>query len=120
MSKYLYRETWYSTTELSEMSGISAATIRARLRSGYSVEQAISLNPIHDSVEEFSEASWYEDWIGMENSYLHEIYWNWCVSNGYTPVSIKLFIKEIMEIHPQLQIVPSKKGDRYCRIIRLK
>lgn len=120
MKIYEYDNKIYTIKQLSELSGIAPATLRDRIRRGYSVEQAVKAAPTNDSVQAFCDASWWEDWIGMENSYLHKIYWNWSISNGYFPVPLKTFIKEIMTIYPQLQIVPSKKGNRYCRIIRLK
>lgn len=116
--KYLYNDRLYSINELSNMSGINAATIRARLRSGYSVEQATQLIPTHDSVIEFSEASYYQDWIGVSTSYLYEIYWNWSVSNGYTPIQIQGFTRQLMKLYPNLKIVPLNTGNGYCRMIR--
>lgn len=120
MSKYYYKGKWYDINDLVDMSGISSPTIRARLRNGYSIEQALREDPLHDSVIEFCEASWWEDWIGLETSYLHEIYWNWCVSNELTPVGIKIFTKEIMMLYPNLIVMPSKKRNKYCRLIKFK
>lgn len=119
MLKVEYNNQIYTIPELSELSGIAPATIRERLRKGYSVEESLRDNPLHDSVKEFNEASWYEDWIGMSTSYLYEIYWNWCVSAGYTPVSQTSFVREILSIYPNLKCVPTRHKDGTCnRIIR--
>ena len=120
MMKYLYKNNLYSVNELSDMSGINAATIRARLRGGYSVEQAVSDSPIHDSVIEFCEASYYHDWIGMSTTYLYEIYWNWSVSNGYTPLQIQGFSRQLFMLYPMLKVVPTRKSNTCSRIIRFK
>ena len=120
MNMYEYKGRMYSANELSEMSGIAVATIRSRLRKGYSVSEAVQLTPTNESVLEFNDASWWEDWLGMSTSYLHEIYWKWCVSNGYTPLSKIPFVREIMRMYPQLKTVPTRKDNECCRIIRLK
>ena len=85
--KYNYRDGWYTINELADMSGIAPPTIRDRLRRGYSLEQAISLNPVKESILEFDNSSYWTDWIDITVSNLYEIYWKWCVSNGYQPES---------------------------------
>lgn len=116
--KYLYKDSMYTINELEDISGISAATIRARLRSGYSVEQAIMDIPIHESISEFCDASYYKDWIGISTLYLHEIYWNWSISQGYSPIHIKGFTRQIMKLYPNLKVVPINDGKCYHRMIR--
>lgn len=120
MAKYQYNDTWYTPNELSELSGIAAHTIRDRLRRGYPVEEAIKITPIKDSVREFGESSWYEDWIGMSMSDLHEIYWKWCVSSGYTPIQKQGFSRQLMGMYPMLKTVPTKRGNQCLRVIRMK
>ena len=103
------------------MSGIPAATIRDRLRRGYSVEEAISPQPTFDSVKQFCEVSWYEDWIGMSTSNLYHIYWEWCIRNEYTPIHSKGFTRHVMKLYPNLKVIPTKDRDgKYHRIIRLR
>ena len=116
---YHYQNHWYTIKELSERSGIREDTIRSRLRRGYSLEQALQTTLTDESVVMFNEASWYEDWIGISTTYLHEIYWKWCVSNGYTPITQVKFTKQIMQMYPNLKTVPTKDkyGSSY-RIIR--
>lgn len=120
MSRYEYNGAWYTPKELADMSGVKPHTIRDRLRRGYSVEEAIKVTSIQDSVKEFCSASLWEDWIGMSISDLFEIYWRWCVSHGYTPLQIQGFSRQLMSMHPMLKIVPTKSGDKYKRIIRLR
>ena len=84
MTTYEINGVWYTTNQLSEISGLKCHTIRDRLRRGYSIEEAIKVTATQDSVREFSAASWWEDWIGMPINDLYEIYWRWCIQNGYT------------------------------------
>lgn len=118
--KYPYKNAWYSINELSELSGIKSATVRDRLRRGYPVEEAIKLMPVQESVKEFSEASWWNDWVGMSTSELHEIYWMWCTQNGYTPLSHQGFTRHILSLYPQLKTVPTRRGDGAVRILRVR
>lgn len=116
MRKLVYNGNVYTINELSELSGIAPATIRDRLRRGYSVEQAVKIVATDESVEQFSEASWWEDWIGIPMSDLHRIYWQWCVSGGYAPLHIQGFSRQLMALYPNLKTVPT----RGVRIIREK
>lgn len=118
--RYEYKGGWYTPNELSEMSGIPAHTIRDRLRRKYAVEEAIKITAIHDSVKEFGGASLYTDWIGMPISDLFEIYWRWCIQHGYTSLQKQGFSRQIMSLYPMLKTVPSRVGDKYQRIIRMR
>ena len=120
MKFYEYEGEMYTINGLSELSGVQPATLRDRLRRGYSIEQAVKSAPTNDSVVEFSAASYYMDWIGMPISYLYEIYWKWCIDNGYQPLKIQGFSRQLMGLYPNLKTVPTKKKDRCFRIIRLK
>lgn len=120
MAKYEYKGGWYSPNELSAMSGIPAHTIRDRLRRGFSIEEAIKPVATKDSVKDFCAASCYEDWIGMSINDLHEIYWKWCIRTGYKPSSKQGFSRQIIGMYPMLKIIPTKSGDNYNRIIRLR
>jgi hypothetical protein len=105
--------------ELAEMSGIKAATIRDRLRRGYTIEQSVKLVLVDESIEMFNEASWWEDWIGLSTLYLHKIYWEWCVSNGYTPLPHVSFTRQLMKMYPNLKVVPTRSKYGSCmRVIR--
>ncbi len=120
MSKYEYKNRWYTPNELAEISGVAAHTIRDRLRRGYSVDESIKVVATHDSVKEFSESSWYEDWIGMSINALYEIYWSWCISNGYTPLQKQGFSRQLLGMYPMLKTVPTRRGDKCYRIIRMR
>ena len=110
----------YTIKELAGMSGIKEATIRDRLRRGYPIEQAIKITATNESVEQFCEASWWEDWIGMSITYLYEIYWKWCIQNGYTALQPKGFSRHLFQLHPNLKTVPNRINDKCVRIIREK
>ena len=120
IARYEYKGSWYTPNELSEMSGIAAHTIRDRLRRGFTVEEAVKIVATSDSVKEFGEASYYHDWIGMSISDLYEIYWRWCIQHGYTPLQKQGFSRQLMGMFPMLKTVPTKKGDQYYRIIRMR
>ena len=120
MKRYYLKNHWYTVNELSEMSGVQPHTLRDRLRRGYSVEEAVSLAPTATSVKEFCEASWYEDWIGMSINDLYEIYWKWCIQSGYTALQKQGFSRQIMSVYPMLKTVPTKRGDKCHRVIRLR
>lgn len=120
MHRYTYRDQLLTIKELSEMSGVQAHTLRDRLRRGFTVEQAIRPSPIHDSVEQFCEASYWRDWIGMSINDLYEIYWRWCIQHGYTASTKQGFSRQLNTIYPQLKTVPTQKGDTCQRIIREK
>lgn len=116
--RYEYKGSWYTPNELSNMSGIAAHTIRDRLRRGYTVEEAVKLSPVHECVKAFCDASWYEDWFGMSINDLYEIFWKWCISNGYEPIQKQGFSRQLFTIYPQLKTVPTKDGDKSLRVIR--
>ena len=120
MLKHEYRGKLHTIKELSELSGIAPATLRDRLRRGYSVEQSVKPVVVNDSVEQFREASWYEDWIGMSINDLYKIYWKWSVSHEYTPLSKQGFSRQLLSMYPMLKTVPTKQVNGYCRMIRLK
>ena len=110
----------YTVNELSEMSGIRCATLRDRLRRGYSVEQAMRVVATSDGVEAFCEASYYGDWLGMPINDLYEIYWKWCIEHGYTTLQKQGFSRQLFGMYPNLKTVPTKKKDKCYRIIRLR
>ena len=116
--EHLYKGKMYTIEELSFMSGIERATIRDRIRRGYSVEEALQITPIHESVREFCYSSLYEDWIGMSTKYLHEIYFKWCISNEYTPINQQAFTRQILKLYPNLKTVPTRYDTHCCRVIR--
>lgn len=118
--KHEFRGRFHTIKELSEISGIAPATLRDRLRRGYSVEQAVRVTLINESVEQFADASCYLDWVGMPISDLHEIYWKWCISNGYSPLSTQPFSRHLLSLYPQLKTVPNKTSNGCKRIIRWK
>lgn len=118
--RYEYNGKWYTPNELSEISGIPPNTIRDRMRRGYSVDEAIKITALHDSVKEFGRASHYEDWIGMPINDLFEIYWRWCIRQGYTFLQKQGFSRQLMSMYPMLKTVPSKVGEKYQRVIRLR
>lgn len=120
MAKYAYKGKFYTIAELAGFSGIAEHTIRDRLRRGYPIEQAVRPVVTDTSVEEFGEASWWEDWIGMPTEHLHKIYWKWCVSNGYTPLSKQPFSRHLLKLYPQLKTVPSRVDGNCMRVIRLR
>lgn len=115
-----YKDRMVTVNELSEISGIEPATIRDRLRRGYSAEQAVKESAVNDSVQAFCDSSWYRDWIGMSTSYLHEIYWRWCVSSGYTPLQKQGFMRHILKMYPNLKTVPTRRDNKCFRVIREK
>ena len=118
MARYEYKGSWYTPNELSEMSGIPAHTIRDRLRRGYTVVEAVKPIATQESVKEFCEASYYHDWVGMSIDALHKIYWKWCIQYGYTALQKQGFSRQLMSMYPMLKTVPTKVGDKSCRVIR--
>lgn len=120
MAKHELNGSWYSTKQLSEMSGIPAHTIRDRLRRGYSLEEAIKVTAVHESVKEFCAASYYMDWIGMSIADLYQIYWRWCLQNEYSAMEKRGFSRQINSIYPMLKTVPTSRKDGSHRIIRLR
>ena len=119
MKRYQHKGASYSVNELAEKSGVLPHTIRDRLRRGYSIEEAVKPMATQDSVKEFCEASHYEDWIGMSTSDLHKIYWNWSIRAGYSPISKQGFSRQVFAMYPFLKVVPTKRGDKSCRVIRM-
>lgn len=119
MNKYIYKGREVTINELADMSGIAHATLRDRLRKGFTVEQAIQPVLIDESVSEFCKASWYQDWIGKATSDLYNIYWNWCVEHEYLAAPFKAFSRQLMSLYPNLKVVPTKHRTGKCnRVIR--
>lgn len=119
--RYELNGNWYTIKELSEISGIKCHTIRDRVRRGYSIEEAIKVAPTNEGVKEFCEASYWGDWVGMPISDLYGVYWKWCLSNGFTPLQIRGFSRQLFKMYPNLKTVPTAVQDgRYYRIIREK
>ena len=120
MNRYAYRNGMYTVKELSEMSGVERHTLRDRLRRGFTVEQAIRPTPVHESVEQFCEASYWKDWLGMAMGDLYEIYWKWCIQHGYSASTKQGFSRHLKTMYPQLKTVPTQKDNGCDRIIRLR
>ena len=118
MMQLEYRGELYTVNELSDMSGVSTVSLRDRLRRGFTVEEAVQIIATDESVKEFCDASWYQDWIGVSTTYLYEIYWRWCISNGYRPIQQCGFTRQIFKLYPNLKTVPTKTDNGSCRIIR--
>lgn len=118
MRRYQYKGHWYTLNELSEMSGVSYHTLAYRLRKGWDIGEAVKAHPVNESVYQFSEASWYEDWIGMPINDLHKIYWKWCISQGYTPLQVQGFSRYLFSMFPNLKSVPNRTVNGSCRVIR--
>lgn len=118
MNIYEYKGIPHTVKQLSEISGIAPATIRDRIRRGYSVEQAIRITATNDGVEQFCSASSWEDWVGMSIEDVHQIYWRWSLSHGYTPISKQGFSRHLFSLNPWLKTVPTKVGNKCFRIVR--
>lgn len=116
---YDYRGKRYTAVQLSEMSGIPSATIRDRVRRGYSVDEAVKMSASHDSLQAFGDASYWDDWIGRSTSELYDVYWKWCVKHGYKPLQHKGFTRQLLTTYPMLKVIPTKTKNGYKRIIRL-
>ena len=84
------------------------------------MEQTVRPIATNDSVEAFCEASHWEDWIGMSINELHTIYYKWCVSHGYTPISKQGFSRHMLSLNPWLKVIPIKRGGKSYRMIRRK
>lgn len=120
MNKYHFRNQWLTTAELSELCGIAPATLRDRLRRGYTIEEAVKESPTAESIQHFADASWYQDWIGMAVSDVYDIYWRWCISNKYTPLHLQGFSRQLLRMYPNLKTVPTKRGSKNQRVIRMR
>ena len=120
MARYELNGKWYTPNELSEICGIPPHTIRDRLRRGYPVEEAVKVVATQNSVREFAESSWYEDWIGLSIDDLHKIYWKWSVSHGYAPIQKQGFSRQLFGMYPMLKTVPTKRGNKCFRVIRMR
>lgn len=118
MKRYAYQGRMLTVNELAEISGVLPHTLRDRLRRGYPIEQAVKPSPIHESVEQFCEASCWEDWIGISISDLYGIYWKWCIQHGYSASSKQGFSRHINTLYPHLKTVPTQKINGCERIIR--
>ena len=120
MLTWEFRGQQYTVNELSELSGIQPATLRDRLRRGYSVEQAVKPVATNESVEQFAEASYYLDWIGMPINDLHKIYRRCSTEHGYSPLQKQGFSRHLLKLCPQLKTVPNRINDKCQRVIRLR
>ena len=120
MHRYAYRDQMLTVKELSEMSGVAPHTLRDRLRRGYSVEQAVRPSPIHESVEQFCEVSFYPDWVGQSIDELYQIYWRWCMKAEYKPTTKQGFSRQVATIYPQLKTIPTSNRSGCKRIIRMR
>lgn len=114
MKRYYYRDAWMSVKEISEMTGVDYKKLLQRLYNGYPIEQAVMENPIRESVLNFFDASHWEDWLDATSDSVYVIYWQWCIRNGHSPESKIVFMRSLIQAHPQLTTVP-KNGKRYIR-----
>lgn len=116
--KHYYNGKWYTINRLAELSGVSAPAIRDRLRRGYSIEQAVCPHPMKDSIKEFILASYYKDWIDEKLDDVYQVYWKWCLANGFTPDTKTTFSRQLFGLYgvyvPYLKVVPMD-GTRYIR-----
>jgi len=120
MKWYSYNGKMMDINQLSELSGIAPHTIRDRLRRGYSIEEAVKQQPLLESVKEYCNSSWYEDWIGKSISEVYQDYWRWCDTNGFEPTNKQHFSRQIATIYPMLYTVANLRGNTYNRYIRLR
>lgn len=118
MNLYNYKGAVCTIKELSELSGIAPATLRDRLRRGYTVDQAVRPVTTYESVERFCDASQWSDWIDVPISDVYQVYWKWCGANGYTPAPIQGFSRHLFALNPWLKTVPNKRGNKSFRVIR--
>ena len=70
--------------------------------------------PTITTVDDFIEASDWEDWIDKPTQEVYEIYWRWCIKEETTPVDKITFMKQILSECPDLKSSPMK-GKRYFR-----
>ena len=89
MAKHFYNGNWYTAQELADLSGIAAHTLRDRLRRGFSVDEAVKPIATHESVREFGESSWYEDWYVHKRS-SPDILEMVCISWVYTNLQTRI------------------------------
>ena len=124
MKFYEYAGRYYTASELAELSGVNYTTICARLKAGYSAEEAIAETwKIPESVEAFLYASHAPDWNYMTTDKLYDVYMTWCLKHDYGAESKIHFMRSIKRCVPVLKIVPSKvttaNGVKSQRVIRV-
>ena len=120
MKRYPYRGGVYTIAQLSEMCGIPCHTLRDRIRRGYGIDEAVKVSPTRESISAFCEASCWQDWVDTSTDDVYQIYWKWCKRNNYTASPKQGFTRQLMEMYPQLKVVPIKKLDGYYRMIRMR
>ena len=70
--------------------------------------------PTVTSVDDFIEASDWEDWINKSTQEVYVIYWKWCIKEEFSPVDKISFMKRVLSEYPELKSSPMK-GKRYFR-----
>lgn len=118
MKRYYYRDNWYTVKEIASMTGVEYVRLLQRLYNGYSIEQAVTDNPLRESVLEFFQASHWEDWVDETSDAVYTIYWQWCVKHGHNPECKNVFMKSVRQCYPQLTTVPNR-GKRYIREVNI-
>lgn len=116
MKRYYYRDEWHTVKEIADMTGVDYKKLLQRLYNGYDVEQAVTENPLRESVMAFFHASHWEDWIDMTSDAVYTIYWQWCIRHDHNPESKNVFMKSLKKSYSRLTTVP-KNGKRYIRIL---
>lgn len=114
MYKYAIDGRIYTIKDLSEKSGVTEANIRYRLAQGYTIEEAVKEKPIHESVKEFGNNSYWRDWLGVTVNDVYEIYWKWCLVHDFTPLNKINFGRQIQQLYP-IKTVANRRG----RVIRV-
>lgn len=120
MIKYEYEGNYYTIKQLSEMCSVEEATLRYRIKAGYTVKQAMSDIPIKNSIKRFVDGSDWHDWLDQTTTTVYNSYFDWCKKNKMVAETKILFMKQLFLLIPWLKSVPMKDkngcGARYIRL----
>jgi hypothetical protein len=73
-------------------------------------------NPVLTSVDDFIEASDWNDWIDEYTQDVYTIYWRWCIKEELQPETKVVFMRRVLAEYSELKSVPYKGKRRFRRI----
>ena len=114
MKRYYYQGEMRTVKEIATIARMDYRLLINRLYMGYPVEEAVTDNPLRESVKGFFDASMWEDWVDKSTDEVYTVYWRWCIKESFDPESKLAFVKSMKNVYPWLTVKPSN-GVRFIR-----
>lgn len=115
MNRYEWQGKSCTVKEIAAETGVGYKLLLQRLGNGYSLDQAVTANPMQDSILHWLGGKSPHDFVDESTEDVYAEYWQWCVKHDFHPVGKSHLMKAIRKAYPDdLKIIPYK-GKRTFR-----